>query len=449
MTTQPHDFIPCHPMRTTPEDQRANIVLRHPHNDSVILKLTARRNTAESVVLDGCRVVAQYYGADSYIATTAGEGALSHPHARVFAGTYYFHIPHNRRYTVCKQFGDWRPPRRSGVPGHWFTSFSPQSTTIEPPQGRWADGNTSDFSKLVQVAITKCILSGRMARAKSVEAARIVPRYFDEWFQYHDLLHNLQYGFRLPRKVTNPLDDIRNGIVLDAGCHSAFDDWVFIFIPFGDYWVCAFLDTDIDTSAAQFHMCRADMPTHIDSYLLFIRFALTILGYIPDFQMPTDRKDIRPSLLSEVDNMTMNAAPRSPSVLSDRARTILGNQRAHHQEQEKQGRSHQDGRRRSAVLDSNIEVSSNAAHPPDKRENDDRPELTGFADTVKAMAAEGIPIPPDFEAIYRDILYPRHEQDQLADVIMRYKQANPNYCLVGGGGSHNERVTPAIQTVSL
>ncbi|KAH7106513.1 hypothetical protein BKA62DRAFT_826033 [Auriculariales sp. MPI-PUGE-AT-0066] len=263
-------------------DPRTIIIIQHPRTGTTILSLFARFNEAEShegqylpliLVCDACRVLTQDYQSTHILSTSKAQQDLD---ARVVlprlpGGLYYLHVLDNDDYTTCNSFVKWAPPERSMLPAHWFNRHSPRVSSVDCPDADWT--MPSAFATQIEQQ-SICIISSRTTSSRSIEAAHILPKAYSAWYHQHQLWNQLHVPIPLPEK--SGINDARNAVALDTRWHKILDSFMLAFYPRGDEWVAIFI-RGRDSSARRNHMRTVNMPNHIDSYLLYLRFALLVL----------------------------------------------------------------------------------------------------------------------------------------------------------------------------
>ncbi|KIY45513.1 hypothetical protein FISHEDRAFT_76688 [Fistulina hepatica ATCC 64428] len=161
------------------------------------------------------------------------------------AGDYFFHISDgaNADYAICHDFRAWIPPKSMDhLPEPWRSL-------------RRADPGNEDSSELGWTVLSSWI-TGTIDKKK------------------------LQPNYSIPVNVDN-INDIRNLITLEQGLHAQTDRHFYTFFPISSSIVSAYFAERRPTSAAaMYHLVQIDLPSRIDPYLLYCRFAWNTIGQV-------------------------------------------------------------------------------------------------------------------------------------------------------------------------
>ena len=263
-----HSFLQEQPLH--------RIIIRHPHNNDVLLTLFAWDHASgalhHGLVHDICAIIADNRQ-DGYLSTSREpnkENAKTDHTDLLPAGLadYYFHVPALDDYPVVPSFDDWKFP--GSIPEVWQPS---ESATAAPGLAK----TPSNFDSRVRSRDKSCRLT---SHTSATEVAHLCPGHAEDWF-----IRNEMWVWNQNQNLnnTNRTRDPANCVLLRSDLHKTFDDRIWVFYPKErDTFVAHFLQTAPD-QAALYH----NVATHslqCEPRFLYARFAWAILpslgGYL-------------------------------------------------------------------------------------------------------------------------------------------------------------------------
>ncbi|KAK0239583.1 hypothetical protein EDD85DRAFT_822527 [Armillaria nabsnona] len=268
-------------------DRVGQIAIFHPVRSCPILAFGRR----QKVNKDGqeCLGIRHWFVLDACL-VVAGKGFLSstkEPTGRVnIAETgfltrwkYWYFLDDTAAdldYPICKNFLDWKPLPREEVPQRWLAIDERDEPTTNAP----LQSSSSDISLALKNIDKQCAISGLN---EELRACHLVPQACAEWYAYN-LVHekfcgdDANYGFS---SSSRPVDDIRQILTLESGLHDSMDRPSFVIAPSppSDKYVCFFFVNRSIGLAEDYHMRTVKIPSRIQGYALFARFAWAMIKF--------------------------------------------------------------------------------------------------------------------------------------------------------------------------
>ncbi|KAK0463649.1 uncharacterized protein EV420DRAFT_1728806 [Desarmillaria tabescens] len=183
-------------------------------------------------------------------------------------------------YPVCLNFSEWTPLARTEVPERRLAIDQRDRPVMNPPY----EASFSDISLALQYADGYSAIS---ELNEELRGMHLVPEAYAPWYNHHRIFEyfsedendlNIALG-----PDARPIDDIRQILTLESGLKECMDRPSHVLAPFGDKYVSFFFAPWHIGLAENYHMRTARLPTRIQGYALFVRFAWAMIQLVRSF----------------------------------------------------------------------------------------------------------------------------------------------------------------------
>ncbi|KAK0441070.1 hypothetical protein EV421DRAFT_1813811 [Armillaria borealis] len=286
-----------------PRSDRVNqIAIYHPVRRGPLLAFGRRQKVIENgqerlgirhwFVLDACLVVA---GKGFLSSTPDSTGRVDIAETGFLTGREYWYFLNDAAadpdYPICNNFLDWKPLTREEVPQRWLAIDEPDRPTSDPP----LESSFSDISIWLQATDKYCAISGLN---EELRACHLVPQVCAEWYACNAIYKKFAGDDACPNfapgSSSRPVDDIRQILTLESGLRDSMDQPSFVIAPSppSDEYVCFFFANRSIGLVEDYHMRTVKIPSRIQGYALFARFAWAIIKVtfvLPPLQTPVKK----------------------------------------------------------------------------------------------------------------------------------------------------------------
>ncbi|KAK0495660.1 hypothetical protein EDD18DRAFT_1463487 [Armillaria luteobubalina] len=316
LTTDSHDPRP--PLE--PRSDLANqIAIYHPVRQGPLLAFGRRQKVIENsqerlgirhwFVLDACLVVA---GKGFLSSTPDSTGRVDIAESGFLTGREYWYFLSDAAadpdYRICNNFLEWKPLTREEVPQRWFAIDERDGPTTVAP----LLATSSDISLFLKITDGYCAISGlnEELRACHLYACNTIYKQFS-----HD---DACFGFA---SNSRPVDDIRQILTLESGLHDSMDRPSFVIAPSppSDEYVCFFFANRPIGLAEDYHMRTARVPSRIQGYALFARFAWAMIN--STFALPLLQTPMKKGKRKQATDLPADHPDQSPPRRRRRSRS--------------------------------------------------------------------------------------------------------------------------------
>ncbi|KAK0441044.1 hypothetical protein EV421DRAFT_2036514 [Armillaria borealis] len=279
------------------------IYIYHPVRKGPFLSLGRRQKVFESgeerlgirhwFILDACLVIA---GKGFLSSTPESTGRVDlEENGFLTARRYWFFLSDGAAhldYPVCNNFLEWTPLARQEVAPRWLAIDEPDRPTTNPP----LESSFSDISLVVRYTDGYCAISGLN---EELRACHLVPQACADWYACHGIYRHFAHGEDYLNITSGPgarpVDDVRQILTLESGLHECTDRPSFVIAPSppSDKYVCYFFTKRPIGLAEDYHMRTAKIPSRIQGYALFARFAWAMIQValsLPSCETPVKRR---------------------------------------------------------------------------------------------------------------------------------------------------------------